>query len=172
MKVYVFPYEKVRKGARVVIYGAGHVGRRYVEQILQNNYCDLVCVVDKQVCELQADSVRLESPTALKSCFFDYLVIAIQKAEIAEEIKKELVEKYGVSAEKIIWKESLEYREVPSKCIWSKLIEAPQSDEDVLISAFIGAGFGDAIISKKIIMALREIAGPCCRIDLYVHDVT
>ena len=172
MEIYVFPYEKVRKGSKVVIYGAGYAGRRYVEQILENGYCELVCVVDRQAHELQSASVKLENPAVLGNCIFDYLVIAIQKAETAETIKKDLIEKYAVPAEKILWKGSQEYRDVPSKCIWAKLPEPPQSDKDVLISAFFGDGFGDAIISKKIIMALREVAGPCCQIDLYVMDAT
>ncbi len=172
MDIYIFPYEKISKGDRVVIYGAGHVGRRYVEQILSNDYCELVCVVDKQSGNLRSDFVRLESPSILESCTFDYVVIAIKEWKTAEEIRKTLVDKYAVLPERIIWKASLRYSHTPSKCIWNRLPDHSASADEVLISAFIGAGFGDAIISKKILEALYEVAGANCRIDLYVHDVT
>ena len=44
---FVFPYEKIEKGTRVVIYGAGEVGRDFTAQLRNNGYCKIVAVVDK-----------------------------------------------------------------------------------------------------------------------------
>lgn len=172
MDVHIFPYEKIKKGAKVIIYGAGNVGRRYVEQIIENDYCDLVGVTDKQVGALYSDVVNLIQLDNLNKYDYDNLIIAIKDSDTAVKIKEDLIEKYAVPEEKIVWKKGTEYLDVASKYIWRGLPDLPESNGEVLISAFIGAGFGDAIISKKIIVTLGRLAGPKCRIDIYVHDNT
>lgn len=172
MDVYIFPYEIINKGAKVIIYGAGNVGRRYVEQILENDYCNLIGVADKQAGTLCSNVVNIIHPDDLKNYDYDNLIIAIKDSDIAGKIREDLIKKYAVPKEKIIWKKSMKYLPAPSKKIWCVLPDAPKFDDEILISAFIGEGFGDAIISKKIIETLGKMAGPKCRIDIYSHDNT
>ena len=46
-KDFLFPFDKVNKNERIVIYGAGVVGTQYVEQNNQLNYCQIILWVDK-----------------------------------------------------------------------------------------------------------------------------
>lgn len=172
MDIYVFPYEKIKEGSRVVIYGAGSVGKRYVEQIMSNGYCKLVCVVDKQAETLRSDMVKLAPPDILATIEFDNLIIAIKGYKTAKQIKRELIKKYNIPGGKIVWKENDKYLNVPQKYIWSVLPNHLEDSDEILISANIGAGFGDTIISKKIIDTMGRLAGPKCRIDIYIHDNT
>ena len=101
----VFPFEQVQKGSSVVLYAAGNVGRRYQSQIQRTGYCSLAAWVDKnwQVEELRRMGV--ESPDIITSITFDYVVVAIEKMEIAKQVRNELTDR-GVQYSKIIIKES------------------------------------------------------------------
>ncbi len=100
----VFPFEQVQKGSSIVLYAAGNIGRRYQSQIQRTGYCSLVAWVDKnwQVEELRKRGV--ESPDIITSITFDYVVVAIEKMEIAKQVRNELTDK-GVQYSKIIIKE-------------------------------------------------------------------
>jgi len=43
---YVFPFGKVNKGERIVIYGAGRVGDQYARQLEVLNFCEIVAFAD------------------------------------------------------------------------------------------------------------------------------
>ena len=44
---YLFPFGEVRKESKIVIYGAGEVGRQYLSQIMNAGYCDCLYIVDR-----------------------------------------------------------------------------------------------------------------------------
>ena len=90
---------------RVVLYGAGQVGKAYYRQIKRNEDCNLVLWVDKDW-EKNKDK-RVEAPQKVVDVEFDLLVIAIKRQELAEEITKELLG-MGIQKEKIIWKKPIE----------------------------------------------------------------
>jgi FlaA1/EpsC-like NDP-sugar epimerase len=43
---HMFPFDKVNKGERIVIYGAGRVGSQYAGQLAALDYCDIVAFAD------------------------------------------------------------------------------------------------------------------------------
>ena len=47
-KQYLFPFEFVEKGSKIVIFGAGKVGQNYIQQLNLSNYCKLLFVVDDE----------------------------------------------------------------------------------------------------------------------------
>ncbi len=63
---YLFPYEKIDKGDTVIIYGFGKVGKQYYQQILQNNYCEVKCIVDKNATLFDRNTSPVVSPEELE----------------------------------------------------------------------------------------------------------
>lgn len=89
-KTYKFPYDKVKKDSRIVLYGAGKVGVSYYEQIQESKFCDIILWVDKNymnLCFLNKDVKNVEK---IKKNDFDKILIAMENTDIAEKIKNEL----------------------------------------------------------------------------------
>ena len=42
----IFPFDKVEKGERIVIYGTGDVGEQYARQLFSLNYCEIIAFTD------------------------------------------------------------------------------------------------------------------------------
>lgn len=101
MAVYLFPFEVIPKESRIVVWGAGEVGRSYVRQILKTHYCELVLWVDKK--SNQKNGIFDVSPCEeIANAQFDYVVIAVLNIKHSEEIKRTLLQ-YDVAEEKIIY---------------------------------------------------------------------
>lgn len=86
-KSFLFPFDKVNKNERIVIYGAGIVGTQYVEQIAQLNYCQLILWVDKFSQKKGVSPVE-----KIKESTFDKIVIAIEDLQTRDNIKIFLIE--------------------------------------------------------------------------------
>lgn len=98
--VHLFPFNRVRTGARVVLFGAGEVGKSYKQQIDRLKYCDVVKWVDSLYQKIGVDGVT--SPDAINDVEYDFIVIATVKEEYAKEIQLNLLD-LGVAQHKIIW---------------------------------------------------------------------
>jgi glycosyltransferase involved in cell wall biosynthesis len=98
---YLFPFELVPKGSKIVLYAAGSVGRKYYRQVTYANWCTIVAWVDKNSSNLGA---LVEQPERIKLYSFDYVVIGINSKRIAESVISDL-ESYGVHKNKIVWRE-------------------------------------------------------------------
>ena len=97
----VFPFTAIKKGARVIIYGAGKVGCTYMEQNRQNHFCDVVLWVDRNYKKFPED-LHVAGPDAIDQQEYDHIVLAVQSAALAEQIKEELI-RNGVPENKILW---------------------------------------------------------------------
>lgn len=97
---YIFPFEKVEHNARVIVYGAGKVGKIFINQLLATGYADLVLWCDRA---FEDYGIDVSDPRKIKEVQFDNIIIAIEKEQVATEIMDHLV-KMGVSNEKIIWR--------------------------------------------------------------------
>ena len=99
---YEFPHHLIPKNSNIVIYGAGNVGSDYYNQAVKNEQYKLVAWVDKRAALYRKQGLNIITPIELKTLEYDYLVISILNENIAEEIKKELLE-LGVDEDKIRW---------------------------------------------------------------------
>ncbi|MEY8336984.1 glycosyltransferase [Lachnospiraceae bacterium 62-35] len=99
---YLFPYELVKAGSNVVIYGAGVVGRCYYNCLKSGTYAHVTAVVDKNNLNITDFDCKIYSPKDISGFSYDVIVIAVEPEELYESIKKEL-QILGVEAEKIIW---------------------------------------------------------------------
>lgn len=93
--VYLFPFEKVKKDSRIVIYGNGNVGRQYRDQIRKTGYCKIVAICDKNV---QNGVIPIQE---LSKMVFDNIVVAVASDKVGLEIIQAL-ERY-IQSNKIIW---------------------------------------------------------------------
>ena len=100
---YVFPFSELESGSRIILYGAGAVGLRYYQQIYRQRLLQLVLWVDKKGKRESGTAMPISAPEEIGEVEYDYLVIAVKKKELAEEIRKELTGK-GIQEEKILWR--------------------------------------------------------------------
>lgn len=98
---YVFPFDKVEKNKRIIIYGAGEVGQSYWKQLTTIEYCKEIEWVDLNYDKYASFGVK--SPDCISNDKdIDYIVIAILSENAAENVKKQCISK-GFPEEKIIW---------------------------------------------------------------------
>lgn len=106
---YVFPYDIISQGANIIIYGAGNVGKSYVNELIRSNYATIVGLADKKSREINVyNNVKVIDPQAIKEKEFDIILIAVFKEEAAIDIRTYLVE-LGISEEKIVWIKPVNY---------------------------------------------------------------
>lgn len=98
---WLFPFSKVEKNSRVVIFGAGEVGKAFERQLDHAKYCNIVGIIDN---DENRWNDHICSPSEIKGMQFDCVVIAIGNEDIADEIKKQLLA-IGVMHEQIVWDE-------------------------------------------------------------------
>lgn len=88
---WIFPYQSVPRGARIIIYGAGDMGRDYHIQLTKTQYCEIVAWVDKAYDSIKGNGYIIKPPEIIKSLEYDYIIIAIRDIAIREVVKKFLL---------------------------------------------------------------------------------
>lgn len=98
---YDFPYEEIPAKTNIILYGAGKVGN-CIYSLLQNvNYCNVVSWVDKNYLQFNQD-IKVESPECIKEKTYDYILVAVERDALFEEIQEELCSIYGCNKNIII----------------------------------------------------------------------
>jgi len=105
---YLFPYDLVERSSRIVLYGAGKVGKSFYKQIAASSYCKIVMWADQNCGILDSYGGEIELPEQIGKADFDYIIIAVLDRGISYEIKEKLLE-IGISEKKIIWSEKYLY---------------------------------------------------------------
>lgn len=88
---WTFPYHCIPRDSRIIIYGAGNVGKDYYDQIIKTGYCEIVAWVDQAYEQIEKTKNIILSPEIIKNVDYDYIVIAIRNIEIKNEVKKYLI---------------------------------------------------------------------------------
>lgn len=97
---YLFPFDKIEKGMKIVLYGAGGVGHTYMEQLKKINFCTVVLWIDKYYEKYESDCVcAIEQ---IQSVAYDRVVIAIESMDICNVMRDTLIN-LGVDKEKIVY---------------------------------------------------------------------
>jgi len=100
---YILPYMNMLDNKKVIIYGAGLIGQNYYYQCKKYQSMDIVAWVDKKWEVYQEKGYMVEPVSKINEIEYDYVLIAVKKKELFEEIKNELVAD-GVLEEKLLWK--------------------------------------------------------------------
>lgn len=97
---YKLPYKKEELGQKVVLYGAGNVGRDFYFQI-KDMGCTVVAWIDKNSRYYRAYGLKIEDGSDIGKYKNKKIIIAIKDENIVNEIKKELE---GEEFTNILWK--------------------------------------------------------------------
>ena len=95
---FLFPFDRIRPGKSVVIYGLGEVGQDYRKQLESIDYCKEIILVDKNYKNLSG----VENPKILKSISCDYVLIAAHFDSVRKEMRKTILEFNPQLEEKLI----------------------------------------------------------------------
>lgn len=99
--IFLFPFELVPKGSKIILYAAGKVGRCFYAENICSGWTDIVAWVDREVCK---ENKLIRSPKVINDFVYDYIVIAMKDRSKAEEIISEL-NGNGVPGSKLIWRD-------------------------------------------------------------------
>lgn len=102
----VFPFHRIPKHSRIILYAAGNLGWTYYEQIQNNIDYKLVGWVDRQYEKFAGKEPVISSVDCICKMDYDYIVIAVEDEKVAMEIRSSL-KVMGVPGSRIVWSLSL-----------------------------------------------------------------
>ena len=103
---YLFPFDHVPRNSAVVLYGAGNVGKVFKKQVEALNWCKITAWADRNYACDEGRKHNIIAPDMITRMPYDYIVIAIEKENIATEIKADL-ESQGIASDNIVWENPL-----------------------------------------------------------------
>ena len=99
---WIFPFDKVKPNSKIVLYGAGEVGKAYWKQIKENNYCEIIMWIDKNYQDMGNNVYNIQNINLIHEKTFDYLVIAISKLEYVVDVL-DWLRKENIDSRKVVW---------------------------------------------------------------------
>lgn len=91
---FLFPFPKVRKGERIILYGAGTYGQRLYQYLQRTGFCIVLLWVDRNYTEFRKMNLNVSEPEAVAACDCDTIVIANTYAKSRTGLYEELIFKY------------------------------------------------------------------------------
>lgn len=92
---FLFPFPTVKKGERIVLYGAGTYGQRLYKYLKKTGFCEVVGWVDRNYEELTKLGLAVSSPDIIPELQYHHIIIAITYASTREGAYHDLTNKYG-----------------------------------------------------------------------------
>lgn len=102
VRAFSVPYEIIPVASRIVLYGAGSVGKAYYRQLMDSDYCKIEAWVDKNF--LKYKNMGVVSVDELRDKDFDYILIATLDEQVKSEMMQDIMSVLKCSCEKILWK--------------------------------------------------------------------
>lgn len=120
--IYAVPFYEYLYGKRVILYGAGKIGREYARSLKRENLKPVLWV-DKAFGEAQKQELGVCSVDRIGETDYDFILLAVKEKSMSDSIRENL-KAMGVPAEKILWKEpGVLYRPLSAKCEPHKTLE-------------------------------------------------
>ena len=171
-KNYLFPFDEVTIGKRIIIYGAAQVGQIFYEQIVHSNYGVLVAFADRNADKCEGLAVPVIFPSEINKYKYDYVVIAIESNDMSNQVALYLNNECDVPQRKIVKALNCVYtqRWHPVKITEELRVNsgfAFQQKDAISIAFCVGEGLGDCIIAKRFIDWIMVDAPINCNVDLY-----
>lgn len=129
--IHIFPFEKVKRGSTVAIFGLGIVGQEYIAQVRTREFCNIKYIIDNNSGESEFLGIRVVDIQGFieKKGEVDKIVIANGSLENTLDIIKEL-EANGLSKDGIIYDDRTSI--LSKKCLEDIMGDA-LSDVDYLV---------------------------------------
>lgn len=155
----LFPFDKVPKGSRVILYGLGVLGRQYLRQIEQLHWCTIVGGMDRSARaeDWEIPILTFEDVEAMPADFYDCIVIAISSLTIAQTVKEDLMQ-HGVAGERVFSLADRETGEAED--------DATDDGTPLKVLLYLTGGIGDGVTDLAIYARLVELV-PDVIIDIY-----
>lgn len=100
--LFICPFSEIK--GRIILYGAGEVGRDYYNQFLNRKQeISVTAWVDRNYENIHDTRMKTEAPESIKDKDFDYVIVAIKNERAYTEIKKYLCG-LGIEEAKILWR--------------------------------------------------------------------
>ena len=99
---YMFPYNQIPEGSKIVIYGAGCVGKEVHLVQSKRNIYNITAWVDKNSEEYVKMGMEVATPEELIKHEFDYIVVAVECESVFEEICNEILKNNWNKGKKIV----------------------------------------------------------------------
>ena len=140
-----FPFDKVKQGDEIVIYGLGFVGEQYIAQIMRESFCTVAYAVDRNwKCRMNVSAgVPVYAPTTLKNEYRQIVLAA--RFESTAESMKDYLHSMGISDDQVVYDSNVCMVEIPEDqrpnrrgaYMRSQEMEQPYMEEQVEILAKI-----------------------------------
>lgn len=102
VKKYYLDESMLEKSKKVVLYGAGAVGKDYYRQLKSSTKIQVCAWVDTNYETYAKQGLAVESIDVLGAITYDYIIVAVLHENIFENIL-ETLNKYVVQKDKIVW---------------------------------------------------------------------
>ena len=165
--VHFIPFEKIPKASRICLYGAGLIGRRYYEQNMLLEWCDITLVVDKNYSSIDNFPTRVFSPEIIKNKAnqIDYVLIAVQEKNAKRSILG-FLHQSGIKDDRVI--DSTEEYLFKNDCNHIDYLKGDAGEQTIQLAWCISRAMGDQVISLKPYQALVELC-PSIVTDVYCN---
>lgn len=102
--------ERFPVGSKIILYGAGRLGKVYYRRIASDPTGRLLLSgwVDRNYKNLTGYPQDINAPEYIKTADYDYVLLAVADRQPAEEIRGLLMNNFDVDSDKIIWLEPQE----------------------------------------------------------------
>lgn len=104
MPIYKLENIDKLRNKKVIIYGAGNVGKDVYIQLCKYGDIKIVDWIDKNSDRYHYPYYTVHSASVLPSLEYDVILIAVLREKVANSIKSDIIE-YGISEDKVIWEE-------------------------------------------------------------------
>ena len=161
---YLFPFEKIPMGSKVLLYGAGEVGHAYLKQILMTNYCECLGFIDRAYDKCPKTIVPIYAPNFVSQLAFDYIILSMKTDLHIREILSVLLS-LGVANEKIIYTGVRKNIDTLKSIVYTSLNEKHDNGR-FSIALRYGHNLGDCIVKKRLFTEFVRLI-PDCIMDIY-----
>lgn len=110
---YYFQSEDAVIGKRIILYGAGRVGKDYYRQLVKVD-CEIVCVVDVNWEKCADFPQEVQGIGSLFKYPFDYVIVCLFEENQAQQVKNMVVQ-LEIDPEKVLWDKPIRKRCNPFK---------------------------------------------------------
>lgn len=109
LPLYLLPYQDLLADKKVILYGAGKIGKEYMRSMRRSRISPLLWV-DASYEKAKQAGLPVEPVEHIHTCEFDYILLAIKEEKMANSIRANL-EQMGIPGEKILWKRPIMFFE-------------------------------------------------------------
>lgn len=97
---YLFPKDRIERGRKVILYGLGNEGKFLADRNVEDCYCDIVCIIDKNHVGQKYQGIEIVGLSDVCNFEYDYVLIGSKRYE--QEMVREFLGKYPEDYNKIV----------------------------------------------------------------------